>query len=253
MLIGLLTNPSKDLIEEINLISKLGFDLVEIGMEEPNGRYDLIDISSVKDALSVFDKAIVHTPPWIELASVYDKVREAWIEEFKKMIDTTTKLELDLINIHATSHGMFNDRRTVLDNMIKSINAIIDYANSLYVKVMLENMPKGKSIHSIDEFRYIMDNSSIYLHLDIGHAFTSNGMNGILAYINEFKDRIKHIHWHDNHGIYDEHLPLGSGNIQHKVVAEELRKIKYVQTITLEVFTSREDAKASADRLSIIL
>ncbi|RMF29560.1 MAG: hypothetical protein D6752_05720, partial [Candidatus Nitrosothermus koennekii] len=73
MLIGLLTNPSNELIEEINLINRLGFDFVEIGMEEPKAKYDQIDIRSVRDALSIFDnKAIVHTPPWIDFASVYD-------------------------------------------------------------------------------------------------------------------------------------------------------------------------------------
>lgn len=254
MPIGLLTNPSNDLIEEINLISKAGFDFVEIGMEEPNAKYDLIDIRVVKDALSIFDnKAIVHTPPWIDLASVYDRVRQAWIDEFKNFIDISAKLELKLINVHATSHGLFSNRKILLDNIISSLNAIIDYANRFGVSIMLENMPRGKSIHSTNEFRYIMNNSSVYLHLDIGHAFTSNGMNAIVSYINEFKDRIKHIHWHDNHGNYDEHLPLGSGSIDHQLVANALKRVNYDNTITVEVFTNMEDAKRSAEKLREIL
>jgi sugar phosphate isomerase/epimerase len=58
-----------------------------------------------------------------------------------------------------------------------------------------------------------------------------------------------HIHWHDNHGLRDEHLPIGNGLIDHKKVVEELKNISHNRTITLEVFTSKQDAKDSADKL----
>jgi sugar phosphate isomerase/epimerase len=44
-------------------------------------------------------------------------------------------------------------------------------------------------------------------------------------------------------------LPIGKGLIDHKKVVEELKNISYNRTITLEVFTSKQDAKDSADKL----
>jgi sugar phosphate isomerase/epimerase len=66
---------------------------------------------------------------------------------------------------------------------------------------MLENVPLSNGIHDVVEFKYIIDNvASLFVHLDIPHAFTSGGMKSALDYINTFRDKIIHIHWHDNHG-----------------------------------------------------
>ncbi len=74
-------------------------------------------------------------------------------------------------------------------------------------------------------------------------------LQAVTDYINIFKDKIIHIHWHDNHGNKDEHLPIGAGLIDHQRAIKELKNIEYDRTITLEVFTSSSDAKASANDL----
>jgi sugar phosphate isomerase/epimerase len=59
----------------------------------------------------------------------------------------------------------------------------------------------GLLTNPVVEFKYIIDNvASLFVHLDIPHAFTSGGMKSVLNYINTFGDKIIHIHWHDNHG-----------------------------------------------------
>jgi len=74
-------------------------------------------------------------------------------------------------------------------------------------------------------------------------------MQAIIDYIRTFREKIVHIHWHDNNGVYDEHLPIGEGLIDHKRVVKELKNINYNRTITLEVFTGKQDAKDSANKL----
>jgi sugar phosphate isomerase/epimerase len=73
-------------------------------------------------------------------------------------------------------------------------------------------------------------------------------MQTVINYINTFKDKIIHIHWHDNHGNRDKHLPIGAGLIDHQRAIKALKKIYYDRTITLEVFTNRSDAKASTNK-----
>ena len=117
--------------------------------------------------------------------------------------------------------------------------------------IMLENVPSSNGICKVDEFRYIIDNvPDLKVHLDIPHAFIAGGMHEIRLYIRTFQDKIAHIHWHDNHGKSDEHLPIGDGLINHRSVIEELKAIKYNKTITLEVFTNRDDAKYSSETLN---
>ena len=254
---GLLTNPSIELISEITKIYDLNFDYVEIGIESPEGNPDIINKKNDKDLIKKLiekfkQKPIAHTAYWFDLASDYDYVSQAWILEALREIKTAKRLGIDLINFHANINGMFygEKRKVVLDNMIKSLREIVSQAKKHKVDVMLENVPLSNGIHSLSEFKYIIDNvNGLFVHLDIPHAFTSGGMASVIDYINTFGDKIIHIHWHDNHGQKDEHLPIGEGFIDHKMATEMLKDIGYDKTITLEVFTNSNDAKSSADKL----
>jgi sugar phosphate isomerase/epimerase len=252
---GLLTNPSNDIISEISKIHELNFDYVEIGIEGPEGNPNIINKkkNEVVKLLHQFKlKPIAHTAYWIDLASDYDYIRHAWILEAIREIKTARKLGINLINFHANINGKFygEKRKIVLDNLVKSLREIVSQAKKYKVDVMLENVPLSNGIHNVDEFKYIIDNvATLFVHLDIPHAFTSGGMASVIDYINTFREKIIHIHWHDNHGKKDEHLPIGDGFIDHQKAVKELKAIGYDRRITLEVFTSSNDAKSSADKL----
>jgi sugar phosphate isomerase/epimerase len=228
---------------------------VEIGIEGPEGNPDIInkDKHEIVKLLERFkQKPIAHTAYWIDLASDYDYIRHAWILEAIREIKTAKKIGIDLINFHANINGMFygHKRKLVLDNLVKSLREIVSHAKKNKVAVMLENVPLSNGIHNIDEFKYIIDNvATLFVHLDIPHAFTSGGMASVIDYINTFRDKIIHIHWHDNHGKIDEHLPIGEGSIDHQKAVKALKDIDYDRTITLEVFTNSGDAKSSAEKL----
>jgi sugar phosphate isomerase/epimerase len=137
--------------------------------------------------------------------------------------------------------------------MVKSLREIVRQAKKSNLHVMLENVPLSNGIHNVDEFKYVIDNvDTLLVHLDIPHAFTSGGMASVIDYINTFKDKIIHIHWHDNHGKKDEHLPIGEGFIDHQNAVKALKGIDYDRTITLEVFRNSNDAKSSRDTLRTI-
>jgi sugar phosphate isomerase/epimerase len=252
---GLLTNPSNEIIKEITNIHDLNFEYVEIGIEGPEGNPDIINKKNdeiVKLLESFKQKPIGHTAYWIDLASDYEFIRYAWINEAIREIRTASKLGIDLINFHANINGMFRgeNRKMVLDNQIKSLREIVSQAKRSRVTVMLENTPLSNGVHTLDEFKYIIDNvPDLFVHLDIPHAFTSGGMKSVIDYIHTFRDKIIHIHWHDNHGNRDEHLPIGDGLINHQKAIKALKDIGYDRTITLEVFTNSSDAKSSANRL----
>ena len=261
---GLLTNPSINIINEIKEIKRLKFDYVEIAIEGPEGNPSRLKdkqneiIKLLSQSQFSKNRPLGHTVPWAALGSDYERIRHAWIAEALEEIKLAKELGIALINFHSSANGMFfadKRRRIVLDNWINSLQGIIsrikrsDYKNN--IQIMLENVPISSSgIHKLDEFKYIVDNvPGLNVHLDIPHAFTSGGMQAIINYIRTFREKIMHIHWHDNHGIYDEHLPIGKGLIDHKVVVEELKNINYNRTITLEVFTGKQDAKDSANKL----
>jgi sugar phosphate isomerase/epimerase len=255
---GLLTNPSNEILGEISKVYDLDFEYVEVGIEGPEGNPLIIE-KKKNEILSLIQKfkqkPIGHTAYWIDLSSDYEYVRYAWILEAMREIKTARKIGIDLINFHANLNGMFygEKRKILLDNMIRSLREIVRYAHKYKMQVMLENVPFSHGIHNIDEFKYIIDNvNSLFVHLDIPHAFTSGGMKSVIDYIYTFKDKIIHVHWHDNHGNRDEHLPIGAGLIDHQKAFEALKNVNYDSTITLEVFTNSNDAKSSADKLRMM-
>ncbi|HET7147223.1 MAG TPA: sugar phosphate isomerase/epimerase family protein [Candidatus Nitrosopolaris sp.] len=253
---GLLTNPSINIIDEIKEIRSLNFDYVEVGIEGPEGNPCIIvdKLNEIRKLLLKFDyKPVAHTAHWIDLGSDYERIRQAWISEAIEEAKLAKELGINVINFHSSAEGMFfgGRRKMILDNWIRSLHEIISHSKRLGVQIMLENVPNSSSgIHKLDEFKYIIDNvQGLNVHLDIPHAFMSGGMQAITDYIRTFREKIVHIHWHDNHGAYDEHLPIGEGLIDHKKVVKELKKINYKRTVTLEVFTCKQDAKDSANKL----
>lgn len=248
---GLLTNPANDISEEIKLIHRLGFDYVEIGIEFPGGSPEfLIDYrKKIRELLDRFNyPAIAHTAWWIDFGSFYEIIRKGWVEEAKLSIDAAKALDINKINFHFYSHGLGhrNYQKLILKNIVKSLKEIVNYANSKGITVFLENTPNKKFVADIKEYKFVIDGvHKLKVHLDVGHAFVENGMKRIKDYILTFKDKLEHIHIHDNHGEGDEHLPLGKGKINFEQVAKWLKQINYDKTITFEVFTSKEDAKGS--------
>jgi sugar phosphate isomerase/epimerase len=252
---GMLTNPSNEILSEISKIHELNFEYAEIGIEGPEGSPQIVNKkkNEITRLLNTFkQKHIGHTPFWIDLGSDCYYVRRAWVLEAMRDIRTAKNIGVDLINFHANLNGMFygEKRKILLDNLIKSLREIVKYAYKYNVRVMLENVPLSNGIHDVVEFKYIIDNvDSLLVHLDLPHAFTSGGMDSVFDYISTFRDKIIHIHWHDNHGKKDEHLALGEGLINHKDIVKALKDVEYDRTLTLEVFTSKNDAKVSADKL----
>jgi sugar phosphate isomerase/epimerase len=74
----------------------------------------------------------------------------------------------------------------------------------------------------------------IGITLDIGHANTNGNIGAFLKYMRE----MNHLHVHDNHGLSDEHLALGDGNIDWgtvgKAVAADYSGVVVVEGRSLE-------------------
>jgi len=79
----------------------------------------------------------------------------------------------------------------------------------------------------------------IGMTFDFGHANTRGKVNDFLSYVN----KASHIHIHDNHGMSDEHLALGDGNINWTVVGKAVAD-NYSGVVVIEG-RSIEEAKKS--------
>jgi sugar phosphate isomerase/epimerase len=255
---GLLTDPIESVPNEIIRFHKLGFDYVEIGIEEPNATPHIL--MRQKDViLGSLSRSgmfpLGHTAYWVGFGSSHEKVRLGWVEEAKDMIRVASELKVRLLNFHFyTSLGRVGateeSRNIFLQNFTDAMKELTQFAATKSVNLMLENAPpeNGSPLESVECFLQVMNAvPALKFHLDVAHAFIENRLKGVRDYIDAFGDRLTHVHIHDNHGKWDEHLPLGSGKIDFRNVVRSLKEINYDRTITFEVFTSRTDAVHSRE------
>ncbi|MBI4440521.1 sugar phosphate isomerase/epimerase [Candidatus Woesearchaeota archaeon] len=250
---GRMTNPGEDIVMEIEKTRRMGFDYVEIGIEAPSG-CDVL--KKRKDAISRSLKkfrhpAIGHTSWWYDLSSPYESVRNGWLVQAENDIESAHRLGIRLLNFHFIVPGKFvmsgkKSGMPVLNNYVESLNLLAETAKKKKMTIMLENAE-----HMFEHYMYVMGRCpKVSVHLDVGHAFLMGGMREILRYIAHFRNRIAHVHIHDNHGNADEHLALGKGRIKWKSVAAMLKKMGYDKTATFEVFNSDKDLIKSRDYFS---
>ncbi len=111
------------------------------------------------------------------------------------------------------------------------------FAQENGVTIIYESITTPKD--SEKNIRKILDlNPLVGFHADIGHL-NLYGRNPV-DYLTAFKDRLMHIHLHDNDGQRDLHLPMGTGIIDWDALIKTLKSV-YDGTITLEIFSRDKD------------
>jgi sugar phosphate isomerase/epimerase len=114
------------------------------------------------------------------------------------------------------------------DKCIESVQTLCDHSADMGIIIAVENMPNFPKIFGCypDEMLDILeqtDRNNVGMTLDVGHA---NTMGLLAEFVEKCKDKLSHMHIHDNNGSHDEHLPIGEGNIDWKKLMESLSGYK---------------------------
>ena len=72
---------------------------------------------------------------------------------------------------------------------------------------------------------------------DVGHAFCQSG--DLAPWLDALAPYISHVHLHNNHGSFDEHLGLPDGTLDIAAVIRQLEALAPQATYTLEVRSAR--------------
>jgi sugar phosphate isomerase/epimerase len=187
----------------------------------------------------------LHIPHYINISEVINPLRNSDINYLLKCVKLAYELEATHITLHAGKFYWFPleswMRKKALKRFVNSIRKVLDTCEELDVIIALENVvpiPSGSDYFllgdNIEDFNYIfsnIDSDSLGFCLDTGHA---NIGEGVLNYLNNFKQKLVCVHYHDNKGNNDEHLPIGEGNIDWISFTQLLKKTKYAGPIISE-------------------
>ena len=259
MLYGAMNFPVRPILKELEAISELKFDYLELTMDPPQAHYRMIRQQKTRllKALGRHNMELLcHLPTFVSTADLTHSLRKASLNEVLKSLDVAAELGCLKVVLHPSY--LLGLSVFVMDKAreyaLESLDAIMERADKLGLLLCLENLfPRTHSCAEPEDFTEILEKfPNLKLTLDIGHAHIGDKEGRrALDFIKMFPDRISHIHASDNFGEEDNHLPVGAGTVNFPEIIKALKEIGYDDTITLEVFSrDRDYLRISRDKLA---
>ncbi len=232
MKIGVMNNPAKSVYDEVTAFGEARFDFVDLTIEGPAARE--IDVAKLQPILDGYGMSVTgHTDPCLPYAYPIRGIRNACLKELERCAKIFSALGADVMNIHPSYFCPPAMRNNIVDLNIDALKPIVEMAASYGLTVIFENFKAPFDRVSI--IKTIMEEvPGLALHLDFGH--TNFGKDNHYVFCKKLGQHIRHVHFSDNRGREDNHMPLGVGSINWKNAVMSLKSIGYDNTITLEVF-----------------
>ena len=253
MKLGAMNNPFNNLIKEIEGIGKNNFDFIDITLEAPKSYYN-INLKKIKKTIADYNLDVIgHTAWYTPLTSPLKEIRQGTLNYFKNCLDIFSYLGAEKMSIHPM---FFTPHLGVEKNIDITINFprnLCKESKKRNIKIMLENI--GHKFETPKNLKRIFNSiPDLKFHLDIGHANLRVGKNQTSRYLKILNKKLEHVHISDNDGSDDQHLPIGTGNINWKEQINLIKKYKYNKTITLEVFSrDRDYLLISREKIKVLL
>ncbi|MDY1590718.1 MAG: sugar phosphate isomerase/epimerase family protein [Methanofastidiosum sp.] len=222
------------------------FGLLEI-VAENNHTIDEETLPEIKDLISSYSfDYTVHSPfSDINISSLNKSIRKESIRQVKYSIFAVNEIGGKILTFHPGRHSAATNksRENTKQILFDSLEEISNYNKDYGVAIALENMPDTfiTTMKVSKEVLEVLKNkqlSEIKHTMDVGHLETNNVDIG--EYIYDLRNYLIHMHLHDNFGEFDNHLPLGDGNINFPKIFRALKKINYTGRMILEM-TKTED------------
>ena len=259
MLYGAMNFPVRPVLDELAILSDLGFDYLELAMDPPQAHYRVISEKKA-ELLKALDRhnmqLVCHLPTFVSTADLTDRLRDASLAEVLDSLDTAAELKPLKVVVHpSTVRGLsVFVMEQVKEYLLKSLELIVEKADHLGICLCIENMfPQYYSLVNAEDFVEVFERfPTLRLTLDTGHGqIGSAGRKRTVEFIERFADRIYHVHASDNFGKADDHLPIGAGVIDFHEVVKALKVSGYDETVTFEVFSrDRDYLRLSRDKFS---
>ena len=181
----------------------------------------------------------VHAPYTdVNIAAHDPHVREAILRRLETSIGYASDLGAETFVFHpgnTTALEWALPKETSWRINLESVRRLVEYAETLGVKAMIENVPEPfpfmmKSVKDFERF-YDDVGVEILMVLDVAHAHIRDEE---LEFIERFGDRIGHVHVSDNQGDRDTHLQISEGSISWEKVMGVLGDSPFDGWVTIE-------------------
>jgi len=189
-----------------------------------------MDLNHVKDLGRILREqnvaCSVHAPYMDLSPGGYDrKIRGITLDKLRKAIEVANLLDAKACVCHpGYDKWRFDGNQQLwLDGSIETWSAVLSEAND-DLPVMLENIFEDEPATLVALFDYFKTRNFWYC-FDSGH-FNLFSRVPLEAWLASLKNRLREMHLHDNHGVSDDHLPIGSGSFPFRELKAFMRQAK---------------------------
>jgi len=240
------------------ILTSSALDLVELSARDSRIiNWDGINyqvLGQVMDAYSTVDSYISIHAPFVSSTSLVNlDLANTESERARFVMEQVFRIAGELNSGHVVIHAGVMSQGS-MNRAISAIKSLAKLAEEYSVILLLENVHPFKRRREIGTLPqellktyHEVNDESLKLVLDIGHAFLSSKYYGfdVTEWFDLLSPYIYHMHIHDNHGLRDEHLPLGLGRIDFNGIIDAIKGTN-AENIVLELKTdSGEEAERS--------
>lgn len=242
----------KDLIESLPIIHRAGFRFLELWAGASGwGQYTHYNwhekkySQELKQKLKELSMRVwsVHAPfsESSDLSNLEELQRKSAVEECIQLIDTIKFLEAEILVIHPAVKTFDLKDKSMKEARIaqakKSVGEILETARAKGCRVAVENLLPHILGGETEVLLALMRN---YAGDSLGICFDSSHANlwkepKVDAYLQTISPYLIATHFSDNYGQYDDHHPLGDGEIDWPNILRILKESGYAGVFMLEI------------------
>lgn len=154
-----------------------------------------------------------------------------------------SKYHVEGVTLHPGELDGILSKEEAFNLSIKNTQILCDYAKQFNIIIMVENLIGSHefclTIKEMEKYLTMVNRENLGITLDCGHYHAADQKEelpkSLVKYVEHFKDKIKHLHLHDNSGDRDEHGQIGTGTIDFDTYFKALKNIGYTGLYGSEV------------------
>lgn len=194
----------------------------------------------------------VHAPILnMDIAASNIRFRELSTHLIMESILHAYEIEAELVVVHP---GLLSPLQHLIpkinwDLNRESLHKIISYGENLGVTITVENMPANTPcfLQRAVEFQELANEGlQLLITLDVGHA---NTVSQLRPFLKLLKNSILHVHLHDNNGSNDDHMVVGAGTTDWRLLRSYLDFRKITAVVEANTLADARSSLMSARQL----
>ncbi len=231
-----LAEPFSTMVDKLADVQTEYVEIVDDGLHTLNKRR-IVMLNEAANRNSL--KFSLHCPfADINIASPSKPMLNASLKRLRQSMAYAKELNAELFVMHPgqkTGISPFYPERD-WQQQTQSIRQLHETAKELNLHIAIENVPQkyGSIMKTPDDFTKLYKDTGltdIGIVLDTGHA---NLENQTQRFLDQFPDKIAHLHLSDNMGEADEHLGIGYGKIDWQQLITKLKEMRFNGIIMIE-------------------